>query len=112
MFASRELDSWSLSQAMGEIWKCTTDTFESELRPFNQLAVSARLDYTKRVYRFAKNLKEEERLLRDVKRTEALWRSGEDCVGSPFVAGNHGIYAKRKVERIECMEVVFFSQYY
>jgi hypothetical protein len=60
-----ELDSESLGQAMAQIWKCTTDTFDSELGTFSRLAVSVRLDYIKRVYGIT-NCPEEERLLRDL----------------------------------------------
>lgn len=55
----------SLEQAMAQFWKCSIDTFESELGTFNRLAVSVRLDYIKRVYG-ATNYPEEERLLRDL----------------------------------------------
>jgi hypothetical protein len=60
-----ELDSESLGQAMAQIWKCTTDTFNSELGTFSRLAVSVRLDYIKRLYGIT-NCPEEERLLRDL----------------------------------------------
>ena len=46
-------------------WKCTTNTFESELGASIRLAASVRLDYIKRVYGFEEYL-EEERLLRDL----------------------------------------------
>jgi hypothetical protein len=59
------LDPESLEQAMAQFWKCSTDTFESELGTFNRLAVSVRLDYIKRVYG-ATNYPEEERLLREL----------------------------------------------
>jgi hypothetical protein len=60
-----ELDSESLDQAMAQIWKCTTDVFDSELGTFSRLAVSVRLDYIKRVYGIT-DCPEEERLLRDL----------------------------------------------
>ncbi len=47
-----ELDSEPLDLAMAQIWKCTTNTFESELGTSSRLAVSVRLDYIKRVYGF------------------------------------------------------------
>lgn len=50
---------------MALFWKCSTDTFESELGTFNRLAVSVRLDYIKCVYG-AINYPEEERLLREL----------------------------------------------
>ncbi|WQF76999.1 Putative tetratricopeptide-like helical domain superfamily [Colletotrichum destructivum] len=58
-----DLDSNSLEQALAQVWKCTTDIFDSELGECNRLAVSARLDYIKRV---VPNHHEEERLLRDL----------------------------------------------
>ena len=60
-----ELDSESLDQAMAQAWKCTIDTFDSELGTLTPLAVSVRLDYIKRVYGII-NYLEEERLLRDL----------------------------------------------
>jgi hypothetical protein len=60
-----ELDSESLDQAMAQIWKCTVDTFDSELGILSRLAVSVRLDYIKRVYGIT-NCLEEERLLREL----------------------------------------------
>jgi hypothetical protein len=50
---------------MAQIWKCTTDTFDSELGTFSRLAVSVRLDYIKRMYGIT-NCPKEERLLRDL----------------------------------------------
>ena len=58
-----ELDSEPLGQALAQIWKCTTNTFESELGASSRLAVFVRLDYIKRVYGVKEYL-EEERLLR------------------------------------------------
>jgi hypothetical protein len=60
-----KLDLKSLDQIMTQVWKCTTDIFESELETFNRLAVFVRLDYIKRVYEFT-NYLEKERLLRDL----------------------------------------------
>lgn len=59
------LDPESLEQAMAQFWKCSADSFESELGTFHRLAVSVRLDYIKRVYG-ATNYPEEERLLRNL----------------------------------------------
>jgi len=126
-----ELDSDFLDHAMARIWKCTADTFESELGTSNRLAVSVRLDYIKRVYGFQEHL-EEERLLRDLlARFNGILR-----VPTPRVMlnlahnlnrqGRHdeaermalevflllqeeGMYAKRISERIECMKVVSHS---
>ncbi|MCJ1396774.1 hypothetical protein MMC18_009666 [Xylographa bjoerkii] len=118
---------------MAQIWKCTTDTFESALGASNRLAVSIRLDYIKRVYGFKEHL-EEERLLRDLL---------DQCDGIPRVptprvmlnlAHNlnrqrrhdeaekmalevfsllqtNEIYAKRITERIECIKIVSHSQF-
>ena len=60
-----ELDSDSLEQALAQTWKCTVDTFESELGTLGGFVVAIRLDYIKRVYGFT-NYPEEERLLRDI----------------------------------------------
>ena len=128
-----ELDSEPLDQAMAQIWKCTTDTFESELGASSRLAVSVRLDYIKRVYGFKEYL-EEERLLRDL----LAQFDGIPRVPTPRVMlnlahnlnrqGRHDeaekmavevfsllqqnkIYAKRIAERIECMKTVSHSQF-
>ncbi len=122
-----ELDSEPLDLAMAQIWKCTTDTFESELGTSSRLAVSVRLDYIKRVY-------EEERLLRDL----LTQFDGIPGVPTPRVMLNlahnlnrqrrhdeaekmalevfsllqlNEIYAKRIAERIECMKIVSHSQF-
>lgn len=128
-----ELDSEPLDLAMAQIWKCTTDTFESELGTSSRLAVSVRLDYIKRVYGFKEYL-EEERLLRDL----LAQFDGIPRVPTPRVMLNlahnlnrqrrhdeaekmalevfsllqlNEIYAKRIAERIECMKIVSHSQF-
>lgn len=128
-----ELDSEPLDLAMVQIWKCTTDTFESELGASSRLAVSVRLDYIKRVYGFKEHL-EEERLLRDL----LAQFDGIPRVPTPRVMLNlahnlnrqrrhdeaekmalevfsllqpNEIYAKRIAERIECMKIVSHSQF-
>ncbi|KAL2044541.1 hypothetical protein ABVK25_012394 [Lepraria finkii] len=128
-----ELDSASLDQAMAQIWKCTTDTFDSELGAFSRLAVSVRLDYVKRVYGIT-NYLEEERLLRDL----LAQFEGTPRLPTPRVMlnlahnlnrqGRHDeaeemalkvlsllqeceIYAKRIVERIESLKIVSRSQF-
>ena len=128
-----ELDSEPLDQAMAQIWKCTTDTFESELGASSRLAVSVRLDYIKRVYG-SKEYLEEERLLRDL----LAQFDGIPKVPTPRVMlnlahnlnrqGRHDeaekmalevfsllqqneIYVKRIAERIECMKIVSHSQF-
>jgi hypothetical protein len=128
-----ELDSESLDQAMSQIWKSTTDTFASELGTFSQLAVSVRLDYIKRVYGFT-NYLGEERLLRDllaefdgIPRVPAprvmlnlannLNRQGRHDEAEQMalevlsLLQEYEIYAKRIVERIECMKIVSRSQF-
>ncbi|KAF1999270.1 hypothetical protein P154DRAFT_621125 [Amniculicola lignicola CBS 123094] len=132
-----ELDSGCLFQAMIQIWKCITETFESELGMFSRLAVSVRLDYIKRVCRFSCNLKEEERLLQGLL-AHLGGEGGIPRVPTPRVMLNlahnlngqglhdkaekmvqevlsllekHEIYAKRNVERIECMKIISLSQY-
>ena len=122
-----ELDSESLDQAMAQIWKCTTDTFESELGTFSRLAVSVRLDYIKRVYGFTDYLGEE-RLLRDLltqfdgilraptprvmlNLAHNLNRQGrhDEAEGMALkvfsLLQEYEIYSKRIVERIECMKI-------
>ncbi|KAF1970868.1 hypothetical protein BU23DRAFT_200532 [Bimuria novae-zelandiae CBS 107.79] len=132
-----ELDSESLVPAMIQIWKCTIDAFESELGTFSRLAVSVRLDYIKRVYRFTCNLEEEERLLRGLL-AHLRGGGGIPRVPTPRVMLNlahnlngqglhdkaekmaqevlsllekHEMYAKRNVERIECMKIISLGQY-
>jgi hypothetical protein len=104
---------------------------------FSRLAVSVRLDYIKRVYGFANNLEEEERLLRGLL-TQLGGGGGIPRVPTPRVMLNlahnlnrqgrhdkaekmaqevlsllkkHEIYAKRIAERIECMKIVSRSQF-
>jgi hypothetical protein len=50
---------------LAQIWKYTTDAFDSGLGTFSRLAVSVRVDYIKCVYGIT-NFPEEERLLRDL----------------------------------------------
>jgi hypothetical protein len=54
-----ELDSESLDQAIAQIWKYITNTFDKELRTFSQLAISVCLDYIKHVYKITNYLKKE-----------------------------------------------------
>lgn len=128
-----ELDSESLGQAMAQIWKCTTDIFDSELGTVSRLTVSVRLDYIKRVYGIT-NCPEEERLLRDL----LAQFEGIPRLPTPRVMLNlahnlnrqgyydkaekmalevlsllqeYEIYARRIVERIECLKIVSHSQF-
>ncbi|KAH6985586.1 hypothetical protein EDB80DRAFT_231815 [Ilyonectria destructans] len=126
-----ELDSESLDQAMAQIWKCTTDIFDSELGTFSRLAVSVRLDYIKRV---VTNHLEEERLLRDLlarfggipilptprvmlNLAHNLNRQGrheeaeEMALEVLSLLQGYEIYAWRIVERIESLKIVSHSQF-
>ena len=128
-----ELDSESLGQAMAQIWKCTIDTFESELGTFDRLVVSIRLDHIKRVYGFT-NYLEEELLLRDVlaqfngvlriptprvmlNLAHNLNKQGRHDEAEKMVQEvlsllqEYEIYAKRNFERIECKKIVSRSQF-
>ncbi|KAK4148588.1 hypothetical protein C8A00DRAFT_47595 [Chaetomidium leptoderma] len=126
-----ELDWESLDQAMAQIWKCTTDTFDSELGTFSRLAVSARLDYIKRV---VTNHLQEERLLRDLlaqfggiprlptprvmlNLAHNLNRQGRHDEAEKMalevlsLLQGYEIYAWRIVERIESLKIVSRSQF-
>ncbi|KAK2021891.1 hypothetical protein LX32DRAFT_223030 [Colletotrichum zoysiae] len=125
-----ELDSESLEQAMAKVWECTTDIFDSELGAYNRLAVSARLDYIKRV---VTDHLEEERLLQDL----LTQLGGVPRLSTPRVMlnlahnfskqgrhdeaettarrvllllGSHRMYASRNAERIESLKIVSRSQ--
>jgi hypothetical protein len=118
---------------MAQIWKCTTDTYESKLGASNRLAVSIRLDYIKRVYGFKEHL-EEERLLRDLlaqfdgipraptprvmlNLAHNLNRQGRHDEAEKMAVEvfsllqQNEIYAKGIAERIECMKIVSHSQF-
>ncbi|OIW24604.1 hypothetical protein CONLIGDRAFT_692027 [Coniochaeta ligniaria NRRL 30616] len=126
-----ELDSESLDQAMAQLWKCTTDIFDSELGVFSRLAVSVRLDYMKRV---VTNHLDEERLLRDllgqfggIRRLPTprvmlnlahnLNRQGrrdeaeEMALEVLSLLQGYEIYAGRIVERIESLKTVSRTQF-
>lgn len=126
-----ELDSKSIDQAMAQLWKCTTDIFDSELGTANRLAVSVRLDYMKRV---VTNHFDEERLLRDllgqfggIRRLPTprvmlnlahnLNRQGrhheaeEMALEVVSLLQGYKIYAGRIVERIESLKIVSRSQF-
>ena len=128
-----ELDSESLDLAMARIWKCTIDTFQSKLGASSRLAVSVRLDYIKRVYGFQDHL-EEERLLRallaqfdgiprattprimlnlahNLNRQRRHNEAEEMALEVFSLLQSSEIYAKRIVERIECMKIVSHSQF-
>ncbi|PVH81966.1 hypothetical protein DL98DRAFT_514339 [Cadophora sp. DSE1049] len=94
------LDSECLEQAMGQFWKCSSDTFENELGTFNRLAVSVRLDYIKRVFGNT-NYLEEERLLRDL-----LVQSGNSFEGyTPRVMLNLAHNLNRQGRHNEAEEI-------
>jgi tetratricopeptide (TPR) repeat protein len=131
-----ELDSKNLYDAMTRIWECTIKTFQSELGTSHRLAVSVRLDYIKRVYRFERKLEEEERLLRDLLSLlrdqggilpiprvmlnlahnlngQGLYDEAEKIAQEVLsLLGEQRIFAERDVERIECMKVISHSQNY
>jgi tetratricopeptide (TPR) repeat protein len=118
---------------MAQTWKCTTDTFDSELGTLSRLAVSVRLDYIKRVYGIT-NYLEEERLLRDLlaqfggipslptprvmlNLAHNLNRQGryneaeEMALEVLSLLQEYEIYASRIVERIESLKIVSRSQF-
>ena len=118
---------------MIQTWKCTTDTFDSELGMFSRLAVSVCLDYIKHVYRIT-NYLEEERLLRDLlaqlggiprlltpwvmlnlahnlNRQERYDEAEEMALEVLSLLQEYEIYAKRIVERIESLKIVSRSQF-
>lgn len=127
-----EIDSDCLYQAMAQIWKSMTDTFESKLGPDSRFAISVRLDCIKRV---ATNC-EEERLLRELLAQVGV--GGLPALSIPRVILNlahnlsrqgchmeaegialdvlsllkgNQIYAQRIVERIESLKVIAFSRF-
>ncbi|KFY96893.1 hypothetical protein V498_02404 [Pseudogymnoascus sp. VKM F-4517 (FW-2822)] len=124
-------NSESSGQAMAQAWKLMTDTFDSELGASSRLAVSVRLDYIKRIYG-ATNYPEEEVLLRRLLPFGApelstprvmlnlahnLSRQGlhneaeEMALEVQLLLGQHGIYARRVVEKIECLKIISHSQF-
>lgn len=126
-----ELDPESLSQAMAQIWKSTTDIFDSKLGTFSRLAVSVRLDYIKRVIT---NRLEEERLLRDLlahfggiprlptprvmlnlahnlNKQGRYDKAEEIALEVLSLLQRYEIYAWRIVERIECLKIISRSQF-
>lgn len=128
-----ELDFDCLEEAMAQIWKCTSDTFDSELGTYSRFAVSVRLDYTKRVYGTT-NVREEERLLRNLlaplgdtpglptirvmlNLAHNLNRQGrhdeaeKKALGVLSLLRNDKVYTRRIVERIESLKVVSRSQF-
>jgi len=129
-----ELHSESLDQAMAQVWECITDIFETELPELSRLAVSVRLDFIKRVYGFTDH-PEEERLLRKLlARLNGIPRlstprvmlnlahnlnkqgrhdeAGDMALKVQSLLQEHDVYAKRIVERIECMKIVSHSQFH
>ncbi len=128
-----KLDSKSLDQTMAQIWKCTTNIFESELEASSRLVVSIRLDYIKRVYEFKEYLKEE-RLLRDLlaqfddiskvsisrmmlnlahnlNKQKRHVEAKKMTLKVFSLLQQNEIYAKRIAKRIECMKIVSHNQF-
>ena len=125
-------NSESLDQAMVQAWKCITDTFDIELGTSSRLAVSVRLDYIKRVYGTT-NYLEEERLLQKLltqfgvpelptprvmlNLAHNLNRQGRHdeaekmALKVHWLLGQHGIYARRVVEKIESLKIISHSQF-
>jgi hypothetical protein len=127
-----ELDLESLDQSMAQLWKCTTDVFDSELGTFSRLAVAVRLDYIKRI---TTNHLEEERLLRDLlvqfngiprlpaprvilnlahnlSKQERHHEAEEMALEVLSLLQGCKIYTGRIVERIESLKIVSRSQFY
>lgn len=127
-----ELDRVYLCQTMAQCWRCTTDVVDGSLGPIHRFAVSVRLDYIKRV--LVSNQAEEELLLRDLlaqlrdppghptprvmlNLAHNLNRQGRHNEAEKvaldvwYMLQHHGIYAERKVERIESLKVISRSQF-
>lgn len=126
-----ELDPEYIEHALAQIWKCITDTFDVELGKTSRLAVSVRLDYIKRV---VTDRSQEERLLRDLltqfkgvasfptlrlmlNLAHNLNKQGQHVMAEELALKiqsllySCAIYASRKVERIECLKIISFSQF-
>lgn len=129
--ANSESSGQAMAQAMAQAWKLMTDTFDSELGASTRLAVSVRLDYIKRVYG-AINYPEEEVLLRRLLpigalelstprvmlnlahnlSRQGLYNEAEEmALEVQWLLGQHGIYARRVVEKIECLKIISHSQF-
>lgn len=126
-----DLDSENVEQAMAQLWKCTTNTFDSQLGLTSRLAVSVRLDYIKRV---VTNNLEEERRLRDLlaqvgdipslptprvmlNLARNLNRQGhydgaeEIACKVYLLLVENDMYASRVSERIECLKTCSLNYY-
>jgi hypothetical protein len=60
-----KLDAESLEQGLVQSWRCTINAFEKSLGPFNQVTLSAHIQFIRHVYA-STDLVEEERLLREL----------------------------------------------
>ncbi|MCJ1430841.1 hypothetical protein MMC27_000191 [Xylographa pallens] len=123
-----KLNFRSLHQAMAQIWKCTTKTFNSVLEKLTRLAVSVRLNYLKRVYGTTDHL-EEERHLRGLlaqfggisghptrrvmlNLAHNLNRQGRHDAAEKLAWEVHSLLQKYEIhEMIEFMKVVSRSQF-
>ncbi|TVY75376.1 hypothetical protein Focb16_v005991 [Fusarium oxysporum f. sp. cubense] len=126
-----KLNSESLYQAMVQIWKCISDTFDRSLGRGHRLAVSIRLDYIKRV---VTDHKEEESLLMDLLgqfgdtpqtstprvmlnlahnlNKQGCHDKAEDmALKVSSLLETNVMYISRVVERIECLKVISHSQF-
>ncbi|EXM14513.1 Tetratricopeptide-like helical domain superfamily [Fusarium oxysporum f. sp. vasinfectum] len=126
------LDQKSLYQAMVRIWKCISDTFDSELGRGHRLAVSIRLDYIKRV---VADHKEEESLLMDLlgqfrdtpqlstprvmlnlahnlSKQECHDKAEDMALKVSSLLQKNVMYTSRVVEKIECLKVISRSQFH
>ncbi|KFY63875.1 hypothetical protein V496_03613 [Pseudogymnoascus sp. VKM F-4515 (FW-2607)] len=125
-------NSESSGQAMAQAWNLMTDTFDSELGASSRLAVSVRLDYIKRVYGATDYPEEEEVRLRRLLpfgapelstprvmlnlahnlSRQGLYNEAEEmALEVQLLLGQHGIYARRVVEKIECLKIISRSQF-
>ncbi|KFY46959.1 hypothetical protein V494_00252 [Pseudogymnoascus sp. VKM F-4513 (FW-928)] len=118
--------------AVARVWECMTDTFDSKLGMFRRLAVSVRLDYMKRVYGTTDHRHEELRLrhllslfhtpelttprvmlnlAHNLVRQARYDEAQEIAQEVNSLLGQHGIYAERVVEKLECLKIVSRSQF-
>ncbi|KAG7402657.1 hypothetical protein Forpe1208_v017037 [Fusarium oxysporum f. sp. rapae] len=127
-----KLDEASFYQALTQIWRCISDTFDTELGQGHRLAVSVRLDYIKRV---VTDHKEEESLLMGLlgqfsdspqlstprvmlNLAHNLNKQGchdraEDMASKvSSLLQTNVMYTSRVIEKIECLKVISRSQFH